>query len=115
MHNTPLIGTALLALALAAPGAALAQGKFACSADALVHAEALLAFHLGNNEGKLEPNTMRRMNDRPNPAGGKQMLHVLEVTGSLYKTNYRMRMVYHRLGDGSCLLMGQEVQEMSRP
>ena len=39
---------------------------------------------------------------------------VLEVTGHVYKANYRMRLIYAQI-KGSCLLMGQEILEASDP
>jgi len=35
---------------------------------------------------------------------------VLEVWGSIYKGNYRMRLIYHVAGK-DCTLMGQEILE----
>ena len=47
-----------------------------------------------------------------NPANKAQKLHVLEVIGHVYKANYRMRMLY-AASPGPCLLMGQEILELS--
>ena len=47
-----------------------------------------------------------------NPANRRQLLDVLEVWGSVYKAQYRMRFIYARL-PGDCVLMGQEILESS--
>jgi hypothetical protein len=45
---------------------------------------------------------------------GNGRFDVLEVTGHVYKANYRMRLIYAQI-KGSCLLMGQEILEASDP
>jgi hypothetical protein len=42
------------------------------------------------------------------PANKKQKLKVLEVYGYIYKSQYRMRLIY-RHSNGECNLVGQEV------
>ncbi len=45
---------------------------------------------------------------------GKGMFDVLEVAGSVYKADYRMRFIYAQIKD-TCALMGQEILELSNP
>ena len=45
---------------------------------------------------------------------GKGTFDVLEVEGSVYKANYRLRLIFAQI-PGSCLLMGQEILERSDP
>jgi hypothetical protein len=45
---------------------------------------------------------------------GKGRLDVLEVLGSIYRADYRMRFIYAQT-KGDCALMGQEIIEVSDP
>ncbi len=45
---------------------------------------------------------------------GKGKFDVLEVTGYIYKAEYRMHFIYAQIPD-SCVLMGQEIIELSDP
>ena len=47
-----------------------------------------------------------------NPANRRQSFAVLEVMGHIHKASYRMRLIYAVSG-GQCLLMGQEILELS--
>jgi hypothetical protein len=49
-----------------------------------------------------------------NPAYKKQKFQVLEVWGSQYKGNYRIRLIYFHI-KAECVLMGQEILEYAKP
>ena len=106
--------SAVILLLLAATPA-LAQPRHPCAADAIAKAIPLLTLHFG---------------EEPKPAAGIDgavkvlapikalkgdgRFDVLEVLGHIYKTDYRMRFIYAQTR-GSCLLMGQEILEVSNP
>lgn len=50
----------------------------------------------------------------PNPAARKQRFDVLELRGHLYRSRYRIRMIYAQV-PGACQLMGQEILEHAQP
>jgi hypothetical protein len=50
------------------------------------------------------------LNPLKNPVG-KDKYSVLEVTGTIYKGTYRMRLIYGKAGN-ECVLVGQEILEM---
>ncbi len=106
MKITALI---LLSVVLSAPcfGAPLQ-----CEADALAQAEKLLAFHSDNDDRAEVASNARALPSIVNPVNKKQRFLVLEVMGYVYKGNYRMRFLYYPL-DGDCVLMGQEILELS--
>ncbi len=97
-----------------------------CAADARARAENLLKLHfvLGAGDPLSELATANTLNIfiddqvrtlKPIRAlVGKGLFDVVEVTGSIYKADYRMRMIYAQI-DETCLLMGQEVIEASDP
>lgn len=83
-----------------------------CEANALAQAEKLLAFHSdGDNRAALASHA-RALPSIINPANKKQRFLVLEVMGYVYKGNYRMRFLYYPM-NGDCMLMGQEILELS--
>jgi len=83
-----------------------------CEADALAQAKKLLAFHSeGNGQAAVEPHA-KVLPSLVNPANKSQRFVVLEVVGYVYKTNYRMRFLFYPAG-GECVLMGQEILELS--
>ena len=98
----------------------------ACAGDARKRAEMLLRFHFvmeaGDPATKLASSEVLNMGIDDKVAVlkpikalvGKGKLDVLEVQGSIYKANYRMRFIYAQIKD-SCALMGQEILEMSNP
>lgn len=99
----------LLSLFLSAPCFAK---PLQCEADALAQADKLLAFHSdGDNRAEVAEHA-RALPSISNPANKKQRFLVLEVMGYIYKGNYRMRFLYYPSG-GECLLMGQEILEIS--
>jgi hypothetical protein len=89
-----------------------AQAPHRCAAPATEQARKLLAFHLGSdNRIEIDP-AVKRLPAIRNPANRRQLFDVLEVWGTVYKAQYRMRLIYARL-PGECVLMGQEVLENS--
>ena len=97
-----------------------------CAGDARQRAENLLRFHFVLEAGepitKLGSAEVLNMGIddkvavlKPIKAPvGKGKFDVLEVQGSIYKADYRMRFIYAQI-KGSCALMGQEILEMSNP
>jgi hypothetical protein len=82
-----------------------------CSAEAVIQAKKLLAFHQnpGNYTIDILPNMpVKELASINDPANKKQKLKVLEVYGYIYKSQYRMRLIY-RHSNGECNLVGQEV------
>lgn len=105
---------AVSAIALLSMAPALAKPAHPCAADAREKALALLKLHgevtepygaIGDTVKNLPP--VRALK-------GKGKFDVLEVTGYIYKAQYRIRMIYAQIPD-SCLLMGQEVLEIANP
>jgi hypothetical protein len=106
--------------------------EHACAEDAMSRAGSLLKLHYGAGDNAL--------NDKPGASSseagqdrqawelnskvttlkpikalvGKGRFDVLEVTGFVYKAEYRMRFVYAQIKD-TCALMGQEILEASNP
>ena len=99
----------LLSLFLAAPCFA---APLQCEADALAQAEKLLAFHSDNDNRAEVASHARGLPSIVNPVNKKQRFLVLEVSGYVYKGNYRMRFLYYPI-EGDCVLMGQEILELS--
>ena len=91
---------------------ACAQQSHPCAAQAIKQARALLLFHHGADVNLGVDESARVMPPVRNPADNKQLLDVLEVNGYVYRTSYRMRLIYKRPLTG-CALMGQEVLESS--
>jgi hypothetical protein len=83
-----------------------------CAKDALEQAQRLLVFHVGEDDRiEIDPEVVEKASLR-NPANKDQTFQVLEVWGTIYKGQYRMRLIYYPLGQ-ECVLMGQEVLEYS--
>ena len=81
-----------------------------CAKDALEQAQRLLVFHFGEDDRiEIDPEVVEKAPLR-NPANKNQTFQVLEVWGTIYKGQYRMRLIYYPLGQ-DCVLMGQEVLE----
>lgn len=85
-----------------------------CESDALAQAKKLLAFHSEGNDQISVASHAKALPPLANPANKKQQFLVLEVMGYVYKANYRMRFLFYPSG-GACLLMGQEILELSSP
>lgn len=99
----------LLSLLVSAHGVA---APLQCEADALAQAKKLLAFHSDGNSQAAVASHAKALPALANPANKKQQFLVLEVMGYVYKANYRMRFLFYPL-DGDCVLMGQEILELS--
>ncbi|MDP9601399.1 UNVERIFIED_ORG: hypothetical protein J2W38_001169 [Variovorax paradoxus] len=97
-------------VALYAAVASFANAAPQCSSDAVVRAKKLLTFHFGEDDRISISPDVKELPSIRNPANSKQQFKVLEVWGSIYKGNYRMRLIYYVSG-ADCTLMGQEVLE----
>jgi hypothetical protein len=120
---------ALAALVLGAGAAQAAQ--HACAADALARAPKLLKTFWENDDLKLADQPGPPTDDGSlmawdldsevatlppvkNPAGtGKY--DVLEVGAFIYKASYRLRFLYAQGMGGDCVLMGEEILDLSDP
>lgn len=84
-----------------------------CSSEAVTQARKLLIFHRGeDNRISINPD-VKEIAPLKNPANPKQEFQVLEVSGYIYRANYRMRFTYYNSKNVKCLLMGQEILENS--
>ncbi|MBL9012496.1 MAG: hypothetical protein JNL56_15070 [Alphaproteobacteria bacterium] len=125
--------TAIAALAaLLAAGAAHAAAKHPCADDAKARAGKLLALHFNADGLALAPEEGPPADDQSGDVMnwslsdeatavapikapvGKGKFDVLEVTGYIYKAEYRMHLIYAQIPD-ACVLMGQEIIELSDP
>ena len=101
-------------MVLFAPTGASAQTStpHRCAVPATEQARKLLAFHAGDDSRIDIERDVKRLPALRNPANRRQLFDVLEVWGSVYKAQYRMRFIYARLPN-ECVLMGQEILENS--
>lgn len=83
-----------------------------CAPAAIEQAPKLLAFHFGPDSRIEIDKSVKVLAPIRNPANSAQRFDVLEVSGHIYKGDYRMRFIYARI-PGECLLMGQEVLELA--
>jgi hypothetical protein len=81
-----------------------------CASEAVARAKKLLTFHFGEDDRIRIGPDVKEVAPIRNPANKKQQFKVLEVWGSVYKGDYRMRLIYFVSGNG-CTLMGQEILE----
>jgi hypothetical protein len=82
-----------------------------CAADAIEQAKKLLSFHVDEPDFpmRVEP-TVHTLAPIRNPASPTQRLDVLEVWGSVYKGDFRMRFTYIRHKSiTECVMVGQEI------
>jgi hypothetical protein len=107
-----LTRTVAILLVLSAAGGIASAAPSQCAADAVVQAKKLLTFHRGPDDRIQVDPEVKELAPLRNPANKKQQFQVLEVWGSIYKGNYRMRLIYYPM-DKSCLLMGQEILELA--
>lgn len=106
-----------LAMALllsATAGQAFGTERHACAETAAEDALKLLRFHRDNDERATVDAEGVKFISKLRALRGSGKFDVLEVPGSIYKADYRMRMIYAVIG-GDCILMGQEVLEASDP
>lgn len=103
-----------LLLAAAAAAAAPANPAHPCANDARDRALKLLRFHAdGDNRATIDPASLRKIGTVPSLVGNRRF-DVLEIWGSVYKGEYRMRLIYANPA-GMCVLMGEEILEHSDP
>jgi hypothetical protein len=105
-------------LLVVAAGLAQAETRHRCADDAIAKARRLLMLHDGLEPGE-KPHMLaieKRVRVLPpiRALKGKGRLDVLEVMGSIYKADYRMRFIYVQSKE-DCALMGQEIIEVSDP
>lgn len=99
-----------LALVALCATAGLANAAPQCAGEAVSRARKLLTFHFGEDDRiRISPD-VKELPPLRNPANKKQQFKVLEVWGSIYKGDYRMRLIYYVSGN-DCTLMGQEILE----
>lgn len=101
----------LLALAICAPSFA---AQHPCAAEARKQAEKLLALHMDGADMNVSIGDKVSVKAPVKALKGKGRFDVLEVTGYVYKAQYRIRMIYAQIPD-SCVLMGQEILEIANP
>ena len=93
---------------------AQAASPHRCTAAAIKQAEKLLAFHSDNDDRATVDSNSAHVIGTVGALMGKGRFDVIEVEGSIYKGNYRMRLIYAQIPD-TCVLMGQEILEASDP
>jgi hypothetical protein len=103
---------ALVVLAMFAATAGHAA-EHRCAADAREQARKLIAFHTESDKNVGVDEEVVELPSIANPAAKKQRFDVLEVRGYLYKSNYRIRLLYAQV-PGHCVLMGQEILEHAK-
>jgi hypothetical protein len=85
-----------------------------CEKSSIEQARKLLNFHT-NGDTRIEiDRDVVLLKPLRNPINKNQLFSVYEVGGVIYKANYRMRIIYYKINN-DCLLMGQEVLELSSP
>jgi len=102
----------LLVLAAGSRGAGL------CSQKAVEQSRKLLAFHADIEFRPDDPviavtPTPKQLPSVANPVKKSQKFEVWEVMGSVYKAEYRLRLLYFPMGK-ECVLMGQEILELAK-
>ncbi len=100
-------------LLIAATAAAQAQ-THPCAADAIAKATPLLRLHYGDPNQPVDVEQSVKVLPPIKALKGNGRFDVLEVFGHIYKATYRMRFIYAQI-KGSCVLMGQEILELSDP
>lgn len=106
-----MIKYVMLVLFLVTSTPASSEPVHHCSADAALQAKKLLDFHFGLDDRTEIDEHVTVLKPIKNPAG-KGKFDVLEVYGHIYKGTYRMHLIYGQL-EGQCLLVGQEILEIT--
>ena len=102
----------LTSLLLLATASASGAAEPPCADAAVKQARKLLDWHNGyDGPVSVEPQ-VRPLAPIANPANKAQKFSVLEAVGHIQKANYRLRLIYAATGS-QCLLMGQEILELS--
>jgi hypothetical protein len=115
MHK--LVSCAVLVL-VAAVNAHAAGRTHPCGDDAGIRAKALLETHINFPDKDFKPEeysvaqAYKVLAPIKNPMNTRQKFDVLELIGSVYKTQYRIRMIYVLDAD-ICVLVGQEILELT--
>ena len=102
---------AMAVLVLCAACSVCSAAPIQCSAAAIAQAKKLLVFHFGPDDRIEIDSSVKELPPIVNPANKKQHFKVLEVWGSIYKGQYRMRFIYYPATGSDCTLMGQEILE----
>lgn len=105
--------TILLALALCSAAVPALAQSHPCAAEAAKKGLALLKLHTEADDRAAVDGSAKKIGT-VKALKGKGAFDVLEVEGSVYKANYRMRLIFAQI-PGSCVLMGQEILERSDP
>ena len=86
--------------------------KTSCFSDAKSKAKTLLDFYRSSDPRA----AVGEPKERPSikSPDGKRKYRVIEVPGFIYKGEYRIRLIYATLSDDPCLLMGEEILDLSR-
>lgn len=97
----------LISLSTFSAGAGAYATEHACASHARERAAELLLFHSHGDDRVEIGREIKSVPGITNPANTRQRFDVLEVWGSIYRADYRMRFIYAQM-DG-CVLMGEEV------
>lgn len=103
------------AAALAVSAGSAWAAPHPCAEEAKEKAAALLKLHMDGTDmdGTIADTVTLRAPVKALAGNGK--FDVLELTGYVYKAEYRIRMIYAVFDDQSCALMGQEIFEVADP
>lgn len=91
--------------------AAAMSSSLQCRDLALKDAKKLLVFYRDNDNRVEIDDMVNPLAKIKNPVNKDQFFDVLEVSGTIYKGRYRMRLIYSPEND--CLLMGEEILELA--
>jgi hypothetical protein len=97
-------------------GAGLAQSPHPCASDAVDKGLALLKLHVDDAELVKAATVDAAVKVLPpvKALKGNGRFDVLELWGHVLKADYRLRLIYARIG-GACVPMGREIIEASDP
>lgn len=105
--------SALAVLLMLSASDAQAQERHRCAGEAAKQALKLLKFHTdADDRASVDANNVKSIG-KVRALKGRGRFDVLEVNGAVYKTDYRIRLLYARIA--GCVLMGQELLEASDP
>jgi hypothetical protein len=83
-----------------------------CLNDAKVRAEKLLALQVDNDDRASIDANAKVLAPIKNPSSQTQKFDVIEIIGYVYKAQFRIHMLYGQI-PGSCVLVGQEILELT--
>ena len=110
----PAMKFSIAALLLIAAATTAQAQTHPCAADAIAKAAPLLHLHYGDPKEPVDVEQSVKVLPTIKALKGNGRFDVLEVFGHIYKATYRMRFIYAQI-KGSCVLMGQEILEVSDP